>query len=58
MINFKNGACVDTRTEEQKQKDIEYIKTTQMQTVVILEELKKKKIILYFCTRFQAVLSV
>ena len=43
MINFKNGACVDTRTE--KQKDIEYIKTTQMQTVVILEELKKKKII-------------
>ena len=21
MINFKNGACVDTRTEKQKEKD-------------------------------------
>lgn len=21
MINFKSGACIDTRTEEQKQKD-------------------------------------
>lgn len=25
MINFKNGACVDTRTEKQKEKDYNII---------------------------------